>query len=145
MEVQKFTLAGFGKNPNAVSTSVNKDKALISRFQQQIYSDFVEPPKEQEIAEKPTLFTNLFDRYMFQTPPVAVAPKPKVVNQPIKDKSSHEIMKTMILFSALQGSEGLKKVMAKKKSNNINLKQMQVFKYKNLTCLRGQTFELLMN
>ena len=46
-------------------------------------------------------------------------------------------MKTMILFSALKGSEGLKKVMAKKKSNNINLKQMQVFKYKNLTCLRG--------
>jgi hypothetical protein len=49
MEVQKFTLAGFGKNPNAVSTTVNKDEALISRLQQQIYSDFVEPSKEQEI------------------------------------------------------------------------------------------------
>jgi hypothetical protein len=123
------------QKPNAVITTVNKTETSISNFQQQIYSDFVDPPKELEIAEKPTLYTNLFDRLMFQTAPVAIPSKPKVVNQPIKDKNSHEIMKTMILFSALKGSEGLKKVMAKKKSNNINLKQMQVFKCKNLTCL----------
>lgn len=53
-------------------------------------------------------------------------------------------MKTMILFSALKEAEALKKIISKKMSKNVNKKQMQIFKYKNLTFLRGQTFDLLM-
>ncbi len=50
----------------------------------------------------------------------------------------------MILFSALKEAEALKKLIAKKMPKKINQKQMKIFKYKNLTLLRGQTFELLM-
>jgi len=53
-------------------------------------------------------------------------------------------MKTMILFSALKEAEALKKLIAKKMPKKINQKQMKIFKYRNLTLLRGQTFDLLM-
>lgn len=50
----------------------------------------------------------------------------------------------MILFSALKEAEALKKLIDKKMPKKINQKQMKIFKYKDLTLLRGQTFELLM-
>jgi hypothetical protein len=60
------------------------------------------------------------------------------------NENTAEIVKTMILFSALKEAEALKKLIAKKMPKKINQKQMKIFKYKDLTLLRGQTFELLM-
>jgi hypothetical protein len=114
LDFETFTLAGFGKNKNATSGSISKDDSTIASFQKLIFSE--DAQKEEVKVEKPSIYTNLFDRFLYQSEPVEQPPRIVAKFESEVDRTMLQMMKSMMLFSALKDEKKLVNLLKKQKS-----------------------------